>query len=198
MRFPKGSATAFASWSIVISMYMASAFAQDHDAIAQQLYSSIIENVEEYTNNTNSKVLVGCIDWRTSTINDLNIFYFHWSHTAEGSGGQVFVTHLMRSVMNNCDRNRKSEEIDCQCVPIDKNGRSVLEVPDAIFESLPDDLGAVQEDKDSSKSEIDNAAAEISRAAEDRRTQTSHGTLPGALNQGQVDPREDDSLHAVP
>ena len=165
MRFLTSSAIAFASWIIVISTYTASAAAQDHDAIAQRLHSYIVENVKGYTNNTNSKALVGCINWQTSIPDDLNILYLHWSHTAEGSGGQIFVTQLMQSTLNDCNKNRKNAEIDCQCVPIDKNGRSVLKVPDSFIKTFPDSLGAVQEREDLSKSEIDVISTEGMRAS---------------------------------
>lgn len=183
----KGSVLACVSSIIVISTYTAGVFGQDRDKTAQQLHSVVVDSVEEYKNNRNSKALAACINWQASTLYELDIFYFHWSSTSEGSGGQIFVTQLMQSALNDCESNRKRTKIDCRCVPIDKNGRSVLKIPDFLFQSTPENLGAAQEPKALANSGGRTMCAESTRAAAPTSAQSGvsstsggHGTLPEA------------------
>ena len=55
----------------------------------------------------------------------------------------------MNSAIRECDRNRQNRQLDCECVRFDKNGKSVLKVPDSLIarmspqDKLPDVASAL-------------------------------------------------------
>ena len=110
------------------------AFSQDRQDITSDIHQKITKNFTNYIEERRSKALAGCINWESSTPDNINVRHLLFYYTAEGSGRSFLASQLMRPALNACNERRKKDESNCKCVPISKNGRSALKVPDAFIE----------------------------------------------------------------
>ena len=114
---------------IAVFFYSGSGWANDRKELARKYHSQLTAELEEYKSIRKNKALAACIDWPSTTLDNLSIKYIQIYYTAEGSDRPIFVSELMNSAVHACKKIKKKNKLNCDCVPVDKNGKSVLRVP---------------------------------------------------------------------
>jgi len=104
-----------------IAVWSAPALSTEKKEIARKLHTEIIKNFTDYNEIKRNKALALCINWKYSTIDNLDIRHSLWYYTAAFSDVPIFVTKLMNSAIRECDRTRQNRQSDCECAPFDKN-----------------------------------------------------------------------------
>lgn len=89
-------------------------------------------NIEQYQ----TRVMSACIDWEGSTHRDIEVEKIYPYYTAIYSDAPIFTSELMNASTLACKRERARKNWTCECVEVDKNGDSVLEVPNTFSAKL--------------------------------------------------------------
>ncbi len=110
------------------------AFSDDHQEAANTAYERIIESFAAYKAQSRTKSLAGCINWSASTPKNMNVQILRSVNTGEGSDRPFTPGRLMRMALDNCKNGRAENNLDCECVPIDRDGKSALKFPESFFE----------------------------------------------------------------
>ena len=106
----------------------------DHRDLVDKIHEQITKNSTGYKEKRQNKALAGCINWENSTPDYVNVRHFSYFYTSESSDREFLSSDLMRMAKHRCNEVRKEHGSTCKCMPIDKNGKSALKIPDSFFE----------------------------------------------------------------
>ena len=103
--------------------------------IKARLTEIILQRVPRYVASRQDKALAACIDWQKTSIDYVRVYNTFWYYTSEGSDRPIARSKLMSQALYRCEK-RKSPEVDCQCVRVAADNRSVLRVPKHVMDRL--------------------------------------------------------------
>jgi len=103
--------------------------ADEKSKTADGIYDFVMERVDHYGSIFETKAMAICIDWDAPTVSGIQIHQAFMHYTDPGSDGPIFVGKLAQSAKYNCKKWAKSENTDCTCQMLDKNGKNVLKAP---------------------------------------------------------------------
>lgn len=112
-----------------VFVWSGSGWADERKQLAKKFHSQLTSGFEEYKATRKNKALAACIDWGATTFDRVSFEFTYSYYTAEGSDRPIFVSELMNSAIHACKKMKKKNKLNCDCVPVDKNGKSVLRVP---------------------------------------------------------------------
>lgn len=100
------------------------------DGLAQRIYLNIMKRITNYEDlPANKKALTVCINWSGTDESYTDIRYSYANYESKFSERAISSSRLMGGAINGCEKAKKKNSLDCQCVPVDRNGSSVLPVP---------------------------------------------------------------------
>ncbi len=112
------------------------ALSLDSEDVVRMLHEDIIKKFPNYKEEKQKKALAACVNWDATTASSVNVRHPFYYYEGEHTDHPVFISRLMHSAVNACNRLRKKHKSTCECVPIDKNNKSVLKIPQDVVEVL--------------------------------------------------------------
>ncbi len=109
---------------LILGSYGSFAFSDEKADLADRIHSFVMEKIPEYVAFNESKVMAACIEWDGPNIHQ--VFSYR---TDPHSDASIFTSKLERSAMLSCTRWASSENVDCTCQMLDKNGKNALRIP---------------------------------------------------------------------
>ena len=143
-----------AALAIVVGVSSGATAQGDRRDLVDKIHEQITKNRTGYKKQIQNKALAGCINWENSSPDNVKVRHFFYFYTSISSDREFLPSDLMRSAIHRCNELRKKQGSTCKCVPIDKNGKSALKVPDSFIEKArawlapPEPLKPVQTFRD--------------------------------------------------
>ena len=102
-------------------------------SVARAIYDKIMLSRSGYKNlPAKKKTLSACINWAGTSETSVDLRYSMAYYEGEFSERTVPTGELMNSAMLECEREQKNQNLNCECVPVDRNGSPVLLVPKSV------------------------------------------------------------------
>ena len=109
---------------LILGSYGSFALSDEKADFADRIHSFVMEKIPEYVAFNESKVMAVCIEWDEPNIH--RVFSYR---TDPHSDTPIFTSKLQQVAMLSCKRWASSENVDCTCQMLDKNGKNVLRIP---------------------------------------------------------------------
>ena len=95
---------------------------------AEAIHARVMAAVPAYLTLNEPKVMVACIDPEPEPPENWRVHQVFTTYTARTSDVPIFLTQLANNALHRCSEWGRAEGIDCNCLPLDKNGRNVLDL----------------------------------------------------------------------
>jgi hypothetical protein len=122
-------ATVFMIQAAILLAWPAPALPLDPSSAADAMHEKVTRNLISYHSARRSKALAACVNWEASSIFNPNVRHLQYFATGDKHKGDVPSDKLLKMAVNACGKLRQENDSNCECVPIDMNGQSVLELP---------------------------------------------------------------------
>jgi hypothetical protein len=145
-----------------------SAISDDRREMTRKIHSKILSMYPDYQSTRQDKALAGCINWDMSTPQYPHVLILRARHTGIGSDAPIFPSKLMRYALEDCARTRSEKGSDCECVPVDKNGKPALKIPSSFMEKFRTSTEEPAKNEELSHAEVAALYAAGQRAYEEK------------------------------
>ena len=122
-------AAVFTIQAAILLAWPATALPLDPSSAADAMYEKITRNLINYQGARRTKALAACVNWQASSIFNPNVRHLQFFATGEKPERDVPSDKLLKMAVNACGKLRQENDSNCECVPIDMNGQSVLRLP---------------------------------------------------------------------
>lgn len=110
-------------------------FALDPSSDAMNMYQQVTRNLTKYNEIRRTKALAACINWQSSGIFNPDVRHLKYYATGEQRDRDVPGDKLLSLAVQACNEQRVEQDARCECVPVDMNGQSVLQLSQAFVDS---------------------------------------------------------------
>ena len=114
---------------LILGSYGFVAHADEKANLADRIYNYLMEQLPDYGTLPEPKVMAVCIEWDRATAPPFYIHNVFATYTGQGTDKQIFIGVLQRDAELRCNRWASSENVDCTCQMLDKNGKNALRIP---------------------------------------------------------------------
>lgn len=105
----------------------------DPDELAARYTAWILDEVPEYRDHRKDRALAGCIQWGSTTPDNIRVDDLVWFYLDPTLGGwSMMPSKLMNQAMGLCAQ-RRPDNAPCECARIARGRESVLEIPDTVL-----------------------------------------------------------------
>ena len=122
-------AAVFMIQAAILMAWPAPALPLDPSSAADAMHEKLTRNLINYHSARRSKALAACVNWETSSIFNPNVNHLQFFATGDKRQEDVPSDELLKMAVKACGKLRQENDSNCECVPIDKNGQSVLRLP---------------------------------------------------------------------
>ncbi len=122
-------AAVFMLQAAVLLAWPAPALPLDPSSAADAMHEKLTRNLINYHGARRTKALAACVNWQASSIFNPNVRHLQFFATGEKRERDVPPDKLLKMAVNACGKLRQENDSNCECVPVDKNGQSVLRLP---------------------------------------------------------------------
>ena len=122
-------AAVFMIQAAILLAWPAPALPLDPSSAADTMHEKLTRNLINYHGARRTKALAACVNWQASSIFNPNVRHLQFFATGEKRERDVPPDKLLKMAVNACGKLRQENDSNCECVPIDMNGQSVLRLP---------------------------------------------------------------------
>lgn len=122
-------AAVFMIQAAILLAWPAPALPLDPSSAAEAMHEKLTRNLINYHGARRTKAFAACVNWQASSIFNPDVRHLQFFATGEKRERDVPSDKLLKMAVNACGKLRRKNDSNCECVPIDKNGRSVLRLP---------------------------------------------------------------------
>lgn len=122
-------AAVFMIQATILLAWPAPALPLDPSSAADAMHEKITRNLINYQGARRTKALAACVNWQASSIFNPDVRHLQFFATGEKRERDIPSDKLLKMAVNACGKLRQQSDSTCECVPIDKDGRSVLRLP---------------------------------------------------------------------
>ena len=134
-------AAVFTIQAAILLAWPATALPLDPSSAADAMYEKITRNLINYQGARRTKALAACVNWQASSIFNPDVRHLQFFATGEKRERDVSSDKLLKMAVNACGKLRRKSDSNCECVPIDKNGKSVLRLPPSFLAAHQASIG---------------------------------------------------------